>query len=62
MKKYVIIPMLIALFVLYCIDAKSGDCSGINSLITDSINDFDVKIDNFAIGRVAKIETCNSYN
>lgn len=56
MKKYVIIPMLIALFVLYCIDAKSGDCSGINSLITDSINDFDVKIDNFAIGRVAKID------
>lgn len=56
MKKYVYMPLLIVLFVLYGIDAKSGDCSSVNSLVTDSINDFDVKIDEFAIGSVAKID------
>lgn len=56
MKKYLYILVLIVLFVLYGIDAKSGDCSSVNSLVTDSINDFEVKFDDFAVGSIAKID------
>lgn len=56
MNKYVYIPLLILLFVLYGIDAKSEDCSSVNLLVTHEENGFEVKFDDFGSGHIGTID------